>query len=142
MTLLPNNRLIFSDDNTGHLFTVPVLGGPFMPFSEDPDLATPREIAVEPRKCGGRFPTVVGTVGRDVIKGSRFADVISTLGGRDTVKGLVGKDLICGGAGPDKLIGGKGRDRLLGQAGRDRLVGGRGKDVCRGGPGADRQTSC
>jgi sugar lactone lactonase YvrE len=139
MTLLPSNRLIFSDDITGHLFTVPVGGGAYAPFSEDSDIQHPREIAVEPKKCGAKFPTVVGTDGRDVIKGSRFADIISTLGGRDTVKGLAGNDLVCGGGGPDKLIGGKGRDRLLGQAGRDRLLGGPGRDRLKGGPGRDRQ---
>ncbi len=105
-----------------------------------PDLfQEPDGILVVPPKCGGRFATIVGTTGRDVIKGSKFADVIATVGGRDQVKGAGGNDLICGGAGRDTLIGGAGRDKLFGQAGRDVLRGGKGRDVLRGGPGRDAQ---
>jgi len=142
LALLPSNRLIFSDENNGDLDTVGLTGGSTTEFSTDPDLIGPRDIVVEPKTCAGRFPTVVGTNARDVIKGSIFADMISTLGGRDVIRGLGGNDLVCGGGGRDKLIGGKGRDRLLGQAGRDRLNGGKGRDVCKGGPGRDVQRAC
>jgi subtilisin-like proprotein convertase family protein len=81
------------------------------------------------RSCAGRRATIVGTTGRDVLRGSRRADVIAALGGRDRVDGLRGNDVVCGGAGPDRLIGGRGRDLL---------IGGRGRDTCLGGPGRDR----
>jgi sugar lactone lactonase YvrE len=139
LALLPSNRLIFSGDSTGHLFTVPVGGGTVEPFSEDADLNHPREITVEPRRCAGKLPTVVGTDVAETIKGSKFADVISTLGGNDVVKGLGGKDIVCGGKGKDRLLGGKGKDRLLGGPGRDKLLGGPGRDKLKGGPGRDRQ---
>ena len=142
LALLPSNRLLFSDENNGDLDTVARTGGATTEFSIDPDLDQPRDIVVEPKTCAGRVPTVVGTDAKETVRGSRFADVISTLGGNDTIKGLAGKDIVCAGKGRDKLIGGKGRDRLLGQAGRDRLNGGKGKDVCKGGRGRDRQRSC
>jgi sugar lactone lactonase YvrE len=108
-------------------------------FSTDADFVFPHDIVVEPAKCGGRFPSVVGTSARDVLRGSRFADVISTLGGKDVVKGLGGKDVICGGKGRDRLVGGAANDTLLGGPGPDRLLGGKGTDKLRGGPGRDRQ---
>jgi sugar lactone lactonase YvrE len=77
-------------------------------------------LEVEPPTCGGRTATIVGTTAKDKITGSKFGDVIATLGGRDTVKGGAGKDVICGGGGPDKLNGGAGKDRCNGQGGRDR----------------------
>jgi hypothetical protein len=92
-----------------------------------------------PAQCRGRAANFVGTVGRDVIRGTNKADVIVALRGKDVVRGRGGADLICGGPGRDRLVGGRGRDRLLGQGGRDRLIGGPGRDVLRGGPGRDRQ---
>jgi sugar lactone lactonase YvrE len=77
-------------------------------------------LEVEPPKCDGRTATIVGTTAKDKIKGSRFGDVIATLGGMDNVKGGAGKDVICGGGARDKLNGGAGRDRCNGQGGRDR----------------------
>jgi Ca2+-binding RTX toxin-like protein len=96
-------------------------------------------IAVEPPRCRGRLATIVGSTKADVIRGSRFGDVIATLAGKDKVLGLGGRDIICGGAGPDRLLGGGGRDVLLGGPGPDRLAGGKGRDKLRGGPGRDRQ---
>ena len=89
---------------------------------------------VEPRPavkryCAGRPATIVGTTGRDLLRGTRRADVIAALGGNDRVEGLRGNDVVCGGRGNDRLIGGRGRDRL---------IGGRGRDTCLGGPGRDR----
>jgi sugar lactone lactonase YvrE len=77
-------------------------------------------LEVEPPTCAGQTATIVGTTGKDKITGSRFADVIATLGGKDNVKSGAGKDRICGGGGPDKLNGGPGNDRCNGQGGRDR----------------------
>jgi streptogramin lyase len=75
---------------------------------------------VEPPKCGGLTATVVGTTGRDELKGSKFGDVIAGLGAADKIKGRGGRDVICGGAGPDQINGGADRDRCFGQGGRDR----------------------
>lgn len=108
-------------------------------FSADTDLNLPRGIVVEPPLCAGRFPTVVGTPGKDVLRGSAFADVVLAQGGNDTVKGLGGNDIVCGGPGRDMVYGGKGRDKLLGQAGKDKLFGGKGKDKLKGGAGRDVQ---
>jgi uncharacterized delta-60 repeat protein len=109
-----------------------------------------------PPRCGGTPATIVGTAGKDRLRGTRRADVIAALGGADTVAGGGGADLICGGGGNDRLSGGPGRDRLLGgpgadrlaggpgadrllgQAGRDTLLGGAGRDRCLGGPARDR----
>ena len=117
-------------------------GSPITDFSTDANYSYPHDIVVEPARCGGKLPTVVGTDGPDVLQGSAFADVISGLGGRDTVQGLQGKDTICGGAGKDKLVGGKGKDQLFGGAGKDQLVGGKAKDKCVGGKGKDTGKSC
>jgi uncharacterized delta-60 repeat protein len=86
-------------------------------------------------KCAGKKATIVGTNGRDKLKGTRKRDVISAGKGKDKVKGLKGNDIICGGKGRDKLIGGPGKDKLLGQQGNDKLLGGPGKDKLKGGPG-------
>jgi len=97
-----------------------------------PPFDNPAGIAVVPPRCGGKSATLVGTTGKDRIKGSRFRDVIATLGGRDTVNGAGGGDLICGGKGPDRLRGSGGRDRLIGGAGDDACVGGAGRDRAKG----------
>jgi TolB protein len=99
--------------------------------------------------CQGLRATIVGTAGRDVLRGTPRADVIVALGGNDAVRGLGGNDRVCAGAGNDRVEGGAGGDRLQGAAGNDvllggpgtdLLLGGPGKDVMRGGPGRDRMT--
>jgi uncharacterized delta-60 repeat protein len=105
--------------------------------------------------CKGKPATVVGTPGRDRLKGTARRDVIAALAGNDSVRGLAGNDLVCagagkdlvkagagkdlvlGGSGRDRLFGQGGKDRLLGEKGRDTLVGGKGRDVLRGGAGRD-----
>jgi Tol biopolymer transport system component len=77
----------------------------------------PRKIR---RRCAGRRATIVGTRGRDRLRGTRRADVIVALGGHDRVRAGRGRDLVCGGRGNDRLFGGPGRDRLIGGPGRDR----------------------
>jgi uncharacterized delta-60 repeat protein len=89
-------------------------------------------------RCAGKPATVIGTAGRDRLRGTRKADVIVGLGGNDTINGLAGNDIVCGGAGADKLTGGAGADRLLGDAGADILTGGAGADTLTGGVGADK----
>jgi sugar lactone lactonase YvrE len=113
-------------------------GGPLSTFSSATEYDFPDDITIEPPKCAGKRATVTGTTGKDVLRGSRFADIIATLGGKDTVNGLQGKDIICGGGGRDVLRGGAGNDRLIGGKGNDRLLGGKGKrDRVKGGAGRD-----
>jgi Tol biopolymer transport system component len=89
--------------------------------------------------CGGRVANLVGTAGRDVIRGTNGPDVIVGLDGPDKLLGLGGKDRICGENGKDKLFGGARSDRLFGGKGKDTLVGGKGKDRLRGGKGKDKE---
>jgi hypothetical protein len=86
-------------------------------------------------RCAGKKATVVGTNGKDKLKGTKGRDVISAGAGKDTVKGKKGNDLICGGKGRDKIAGGPGKDKLRGGAGNDTLLGGPGRDRLRGGAG-------
>jgi sugar lactone lactonase YvrE len=76
-------------------------------------------LEVEPPTCGGRTATIVGTTGKDVLKGSKFDDVIAGLGGDDVIKGAGGDDRICGGSGRDHIDGGGGDDRCSGGPGHD-----------------------
>jgi uncharacterized delta-60 repeat protein len=89
-------------------------------------------------RCGGRLATLVGTRGKDRLRGTRRADVIVALGGNDSVRAGAGNDLVCGGAGNDNLAGEVGRDKLLGEAGKDKLGGGADRDSLGGGLGNDR----
>lgn len=116
-------------------------------------------------KCFGEPATIVGTPGKDTIKGTSGPDVIVGLGGADTVFGRSGKDHICGNGGADVLDGqgslgfvkggaandvvinrggngtvlrgNGGHDYLLGGSSRDKVVGGPGDDVTRGRGGPD-----
>ena len=88
-------------------------------------------------RCGGRVATIVGTPGRDRLRGTRRADVIVGLGGRDLIRGRGGRDIICGRKGNDRLFGGRGNDLLIGGKGRDKLFGGPGRDRLKGGRGRD-----
>jgi sugar lactone lactonase YvrE len=146
--LLPDGGFLISNTDFGtgqpggKIQRVGPGGSPITDFSTDPNYNYPHDIVVEPARCGGQLPTVVGTDGPDVLQGSAFADVIAGLGGRDTINGLQGKDTICGGAGKDKLVGGAGKDKLFGGKGNDKLIGGKGKDKCVGGKGNDTGKSC
>jgi sugar lactone lactonase YvrE len=79
---------------------------------------------VEPPTCGSQTATIVGTVRKDVLRGSKFDDVIAGLGGGDVIKGVGGDDRICGGGGGDQIDGGAGNDH------------------CDGGPGHDHRRHC
>jgi hypothetical protein len=92
----------------------------------------------EAATCAGRPATIVGTDGRDVLKGTRRADVIVALGGGDAVRSAQGNDTVCAGGGRDRVSGGPGRDRIFGEAAADRMSGGPARDFCHGGPGRDR----
>ena len=107
-------------------------------------------IGAAPR-CDGKPATIVGTSGRDKLRGTRRADVIVALGGNDSVRAGPGNDLVCGGDGNDRLAGGPGADRVTGNhgkdllsggPGRDRLAGGTQHDNCVGGAARDRASAC
>lgn len=92
-------------------------------------------------------PGIVGTDGKDKLKGTNKADEMQALGGRDKVIGRKrrdcidtggGKDLAKGGKGPDKIFGAGGADVLHGLQGSDKLYGGNRADKLIGGPGKDR----
>ncbi len=96
--------------------------------------------------CFGVPATIVGSEGRDVIRGTNGNDVIVTLGGNDLVFGRGGDDLICTGEGSDRAFGsngddmidlGPGRDLGLGQNGDDTILGGDDRDTLIGGNGDD-----
>jgi predicted extracellular nuclease len=88
-------------------------------------------------RCQGLVPTIRGTEGDDVLRGTNGVDVVMGLAGDDVLTGGNGDDVICGGAGNDTLTGDNGGDVLLGGFGDDRLSGANGGDVLVGGPGAD-----
>jgi Ca2+-binding RTX toxin-like protein len=134
LDVAPNGDVYLSDyHNPGAIQRVDSRTDTATEVASGGSITGPGAVVVEPPRCGGLFPSVIGFKGKDVLRGSPRADVIAGLGGKDTIKGLGGKDIICGGGGRDKLLGGKGKDRLL---------GGKGRDSCIGGPGRDRQLSC
>jgi len=113
--------------------------GTFSTLASGGNITGPGNVIVEPEKCGGRFPTIVGGNSNEKIRGTTGDDVIVAYGGKDTVLGRGGKDRLCGGSGKDTLKGGSGKDRLFGNGGKDKLVGGKGKDRLRGGGGKDNE---
>jgi Ca2+-binding RTX toxin-like protein len=118
-----------------------------VPVAQAADAATPT--------CMGKPATIIGTAGKDTLRGTPRADVIVAKGGRDLIKGRGGNDRICAGGGDDTVIGGGGadviasgagndtikggygNDRLLGQGGDDLLGGGPADDALNGGTGSD-----
>jgi sugar lactone lactonase YvrE len=72
----------------------------------------PEGMEVEPPRCRGLTATIVGTTQRNVLKGSRFGDVIAGIGGRDSIKGKVGNDRLCGGTGNDRIRDAAGKNRI------------------------------
>jgi Ca2+-binding RTX toxin-like protein len=138
VSLRTDGSILNSNTEEDQLQVVPAVGSPVTPFSSaGSPFLYPHDTVIEPDTCRGLFPNVVGTTGPDILVGSPFADVISTLGGKDTVKAGGGNDIVCGGTGKDKLFGQGGRDKLLGQGGKDVLNGGKKKDLLKGGGGRD-----
>jgi len=80
---------------------------------------------------------IVGTNGRDVLRGTSVADIILGFGDNDRLFGRAQNDRLIGGAGNDGLDGGPGNDRLEGGQGNDRLFGSTGHDRHFGGLGND-----
>lgn len=87
--------------------------------------------------CDGKFATLRGTRGNDLVSTTAGPDVIVGLGGNDRINGLSGNDRICGGLGNDILIGGEGNDRIFGGPGKDRMNGSEGRNKLVGGKGRD-----
>ena len=77
----------------------------------------------------GQDRTILGTAGKDNVKGGKTNDTVRGLGGDDKVNGKKGDDFVLGDTGNDRVKGGQGDDWLL---------GGEGDDVLRGGKGADQ----
>ncbi len=91
-------------------------------------------------RCNGLVPTILGTDGADVLRGTNGRDVVVARGGDDDVTGANGDDVLCGNLGADRLAGDNGADVLLGGAGADTLDGGNGDDRLLGGTGTDGLT--
>ncbi len=101
-------------------------------------LAAPAGAAETIHTCFGEEATIVGTDGRDHIRGTRGRDVIVGLGGNDVIRGLGGDDLICGNEGHDRIWGQAGNDMINGGYGRDRIQAGAGDDLVKGMQARDR----
>jgi sugar lactone lactonase YvrE len=136
-TMVVANRGPIGALTDGSIYRFDPATGALTPVTSGGTLVDPFDVAVVPPKCAGRFATIVGDPGPNVLRGTPFADVMVGLGGKDKLKGLGGRDVICGGTGKDKLKGGAGNDKLLGEAGKDFLSGGKGKDKLKGGKGTD-----
>jgi Ca2+-binding RTX toxin-like protein len=87
------------------------------------------------RACFGKPATIVGSNGKDRLRGTPRADVIIGRGGRDRINGRGGDDRICGAGGPDRLKGGPGKDRIAGNGRSDVLKGAGGNDLLTAGTG-------
>ncbi|MFD1157618.1 matrixin family metalloprotease [Roseovarius aestuarii] len=92
---------------------------------------------VPPNNNNSIDQTLVGTGGRDTIKGNDGDDTIDGGGARDTLYGGDDDDIVDGGTGNDLLFGNSGNDSLLGENGKDILKGGSGDDTLEGGAGDD-----
>ena len=106
----------------------PVFAPPFdqRGLERNPDIG-----AYELVQCGKAVVNIVGSEGKDKLKGTKGADGMFGLGGKDTLIGKGGKDGLCGGFGKDTLKGGGGKDFLKGQNQKDTCIGGGGRDVTR-----------
>ncbi|HEX3562296.1 MAG TPA: hypothetical protein VHU24_05610 [Solirubrobacterales bacterium] len=143
IAIAPNGQIFVADPeaagqevgSSGAILRIDPRTGSVTALATGPVPTEPSGIAIEPPVCDGRPATIVGSTGRDKLRGSPFADVIVGLGGRDSIKGAKGNDLICGGRGKDRIAGGKGNDRLVGGAGDDSVTGGPGRDRCLGAKG-------
>jgi Ca2+-binding RTX toxin-like protein len=91
----------------------------------------------------GKFGSLRGGPGDDVLIGSQGSDSIFGGEGRDRIRGLDRPDLLYGGPGADRVWGGDNAGKLeeiSGGAGDDVLFGGPGDDIMQGKQGNDRLT--
>ncbi len=82
-------------------------------------------------------PTIVATLGNDVIEGTPGDDVIRARRGDDVIHGNGGNDVVCAGPGADTVTTGDGNDRIGAGTGNDTIDSGAGADLLRGGFGRD-----
>ncbi|MEL6894307.1 MAG: calcium-binding protein, partial [Actinomycetota bacterium] len=87
--------------------------------------------------CGGRVPSIVGTVGADTIVGTHGVDVVWADDGDDVINTLSGDDVICAGNGDDRVEAGNGNDVVEGGSGADWVNTGNGNDEVFAGGGDD-----
>jgi|GEM_PF-5864960 len=92
----------------------------------------------EPSQPAMTGEELVGTNGRDKMKGSDGNDYLMGHAGNDELTARDGDDVLDGGAGDDRLKGEEGDDVLLAGAGDDRLNGGEGDDFLFSDEGDDR----
>lgn len=59
------------------------------------------------QKCHEEVATIVGTEGKDILRGTPEADVVVGLGGGDHIRAGGGEDHVCAGGGRDLVRGGK-----------------------------------
>ena len=77
-------------------------------------------------------PTIVGTLGNDIIEGTPGDDVIRAKRGSDVIHGNGGNDVVCGGPGADTVTTGDGNDRIGVGTGNDTVDSGAGADLLSG----------
>ena len=83
-----------------------------------------RDECVPIPQCNGLDATIIGTEGRDKIKGTNDDDVIVTFGGNDRITAKDGNDTICAGDGTDLILGMGGDDWIDAGSGLDFIFGG------------------
>jgi serralysin len=82
--------------------------------------------------------TLVGRAGNDVLRGTRFTDVLDGNDGDDRLRGGGRRDYLLGHQGEDELYAGKGSDQLRGGDNDDLLFARDGRrDTVNGGDGLD-----
>jgi hypothetical protein len=141
---------VFSPDGTKVVFSSKTIRGDFDVFtmsaadgSNQADLSPVSTVDdTDPdwqsqQFCSHQRATIVGSLGDDVIGGTKSADAIVSFEGHDRISSLGGRDRVCSGPGPDKVKGGGGLDRLFGGSGKDRLFGGGDFDRLIAGSGRD-----
>ncbi len=83
------------------------------------------------------MPTILGTLGNDLLLGTNFDDEILALAGFDTIIAAGGADIVLGDQDADSLDGGAGNDTVFGGKGNDTIIGGVGFDLLIGNDGDD-----
>ncbi|UYM07022.1 calcium-binding protein [Solicola gregarius] len=78
-------------------------------------VASGQTVGRDKPRCHGAIATIVGTSGKDDLRGTPHRDVIVARGGKDTIDGFAGNDVICGGRAEDAIRGGPGDDTIDGQ---------------------------
>lgn len=80
---------------------------------------------------------ILGTPGKDTLRGTNRPDMIIGYGGDDVIESGAADDCVAGTAGNDRIELGAGHDVSDGGTGNDRLQAGPGDDLVRAGDGDD-----